>query len=145
MASESIISHARPASMAFRVVLWTAQGLIFAAFLFFGFQKLALAPEALAAMWHSQWPMEHPLLLRVTGVIDAAGGLGILLPALTRVQPQLTVWAAGGCVLLQILAIVFHVSRGEAMATPLNLVLLALCAFILWGRTRRAPIASRAR
>jgi hypothetical protein len=72
-----------------------------------------------------------------------AGGLGILLPALTRIRPQLTGWAARGRVLLQILAIVFHVWRGEMMATPLNFVLPALCAFILWGRTRRVPIVSR--
>lgn len=143
MTTESISSHVRPAGSALKIALWTAQCLIFAAFILFGAQKLFMSPEALAAMWHSQWPLEHPLLLRVTGLIDTAGGLGILLPALTRILPWLTVWAARGCVLLQILAIIFHLSRGEAMATPLNFVLLALCAFTLWGRSRRAPIMSR--
>jgi len=46
-------------------------------------------------------------------------------------------------VLLQVSAIVFHLSRGEIAALPLNLILLALMGFILWGRGKRAPIAPR--
>lgn len=132
-----------PAGKALRTSLWIAQVLMFAAFLLFGFQKLAMAPEALAAMWQTQWPMEHPMLLRVTGLIDVAGGLGLLLPALTRIRPSLTVLAALGCVLLQLAAIVFHSVRGEFAALPLNAVLLPLVAFILWGRGRRALIEQR--
>jgi hypothetical protein len=44
---------------------------------------------------------------------------------------------------LQVFAITLHVSRGEAAVTPLNLVLLALAVFVLWGRGRKAPIAPR--
>jgi hypothetical protein len=53
------------------------------------------------------------------------------------------VLAALGCTVLQVFAITFHVSRGEAVVTPLNFVLLALSLFVLWGRGRKAPIASR--
>jgi uncharacterized membrane protein len=81
--------------------------------------------------------------VRMIGVVDMAGGLGMLLPALTRIKPQLTVWAALGCILLQISAIIFHISRGEAMVTPLNMVFIALAAFVFWGRRSRAPITPR--
>lgn len=64
-------------------------------------------------------------------------------PALTRIQPRLIVLAALGCVLLQIAAMIFHLSRGEAPAVPLNIILLALSVFILWGRGKRAPISPR--
>ncbi|NYF19969.1 putative membrane protein YphA (DoxX/SURF4 family) [Xanthomonas sp. JAI131] len=130
------------AGKALRISLWIVQTLMFLAFLLFGFQKLFMAPEALAAMWHSSWPVEHPLLLHVTGAIDVAGGLGLLLPALTRIRPNLTVLAALGCVLLQLAAIAFHSMRGEFAALPLNAVLLPLAAFILWGR-RQVPISPR--
>jgi hypothetical protein len=40
-------------------------------------------------------------------------------------------------------ALVFHVSRGEAVKTPFNFVLVALCLFAAWGRRSRAPIAPR--
>lgn len=53
---------------------------------------------------------------------------------LTGVQPRLTVFAAAGLVVLQICAMVFHVSRAEYQVLPINLVLLLLAAFIAWGR-----------
>ncbi|MHC2707806.1 hypothetical protein ACVIWV_007098 [Bradyrhizobium diazoefficiens] len=40
-------------------------------------------------------------------------------------------------------ALVFHLSRGETDVTPLNVVLLALSLFVLWGRDRKAPITPR--
>lgn len=120
---------------AINIGLWTAQVLLFAAFSLIGAMKLTMPVERLAAMW--VWPGEVPEpFLRVMGVIDLAGGVGVLLPALTRILPQLTVAAALGCTVLQVIAIVFHLSRGEASVTPFNLVLLALAAFVLWGRTR---------
>jgi hypothetical protein len=44
---------------------------------------------------------------------------------------------------LQVFAFFFHISRGEAEVTPVNLVLLALSLFVLWGRGRKAPITPR--
>lgn len=82
-------------------------------------------------------------LVRFTGLVDLAGGLGVLLPALTRILPRLTVWAARGIIALQVLAGAFHLYRGEAMLLPFNLLLLAMAVFVAWGRNTRAPIASR--
>lgn len=131
-----------PAGKLLQVGLWVAQVLIFAAFTLFGCMKFFMPIDQLAAMW--VWPGEvSAWFLRLMGVIDFAGGVGVLLPALTRIQPRLTVLAALGCVLLQIAAMIFHLSRGEAPALPLNIILLALSAFILWGRGKRAPIAPR--
>ncbi|MCF3640303.1 DoxX family protein [Rhizobium sp. TRM95111] len=143
MQANTVSTHIRPAGKILQISLWSVQTLMFAAFILFGFQKLFMPAEALAAMWQTQWPVEYPTLLRFTGLIDAAGGIGILLPALTRIQPRLTVLAALGCTLLQICAIIFHATRGEFAALPLNLILLPLVAFILWGRGKRAPVASR--
>jgi len=90
------------------------------------------------------WAEELPShFVRAIGLIDITGGIGIVLPALTRIKPGLTVLAALGCVALQICAIVFHISRGETMMTPFNFVLLALAAFVLWGRRGPAPIHAR--
>jgi hypothetical protein len=90
------------------------------------------------------WTGEHSeAFVRVIGLVDLAGGIGILLPALTRIMPSLTVLAALGCSVLQVFAIVFHTSRGEVVVTPLNFVLLSLALFVLWGRARKAPIAPR--
>jgi DoxX-like family len=81
--------------------------------------------------------------LYATAFFDILGGLGVLLPSLTRIMPGLTVLAALGCVGLQGSAIVFHFSRGEAAETPFNFLLVALLLFVLWGRRSKAPITQR--
>ena len=123
--------------------LWVAQGLIFLSFVAFGSMKLLMPIDRLAAMW--VWPGQVPAwFLHGLGLLDILGGIGVLLPALTRIRPRLTTVAAICCTLLQICAITFHVSRGEAAVTPLNFVLLALCAFIAWGRGTKVKIEPRA-
>ncbi|MEH2684771.1 DoxX family protein [Bradyrhizobium diazoefficiens] len=127
---------------ALRIGLWAAQGLIFFVFASAGLVKLLTPIPQLAAMmpWAGQY---SETFVRIIGLIDLAGGIGILLPALTRILPRLTVLAALGCTVLQVFALVFHLSRGETDVTPLNVVLLALSLFVLWGRGRKAPITPR--
>jgi uncharacterized membrane protein YphA (DoxX/SURF4 family) len=121
--------------------LWAAQ-LVLAFFLLFGaYMKLAAPAEEVAKMM--VWAAQYPNLKTFTGIIDLLGGLGILLPALTRIQPRLTVAAALGIVVLQVLAFGFHASRGEWPATPFNVILLGLAVFVLWGRSRAVPVAPR--
>jgi hypothetical protein len=139
--STTAIETATP-RRALRIGLWVAQAAIFFVFVAAGLVKLLTPIPQLAAMM--PWTGEHSeAFVRIIGLIDLAGGIGILLPALTRILPRLTVLAALGCTVLQVFAITFHVSRGEAAVTPLNLVLLALAVFVLWGRGRKAPIAPR--
>ncbi|MGY3453834.1 DoxX family protein [Bradyrhizobium sp. USDA 4353] len=129
-------------SLALRIGLWAAQALLFALFAFAGVTKLFTPIPELSQMM--PWAGEYPVgFVRTLGLIDLAGGLGILLPSLTRIMPRLTVLAALGCTILQVFAFVFHISRGEGAVTPLNIVLLALSLFVLWGRNSKAPIAPR--
>ena len=125
-----------------QIGLWAAQALIALVFIGSGFLKLSTPIAQLSANmpWTGQYPEGF---VRFIGLVDLAGGLGILLPSLTRIVPRLTVLAALGCVVLQVFALVFHLSRGEAMVTPLNMVLLALSLFVLWGRGKKAPILPR--
>jgi uncharacterized membrane protein YphA (DoxX/SURF4 family) len=117
------------------VALWIIQFLLAAAFVGAGVWKLVTPIPHLAAQmpWMGQ---VSPAFLTLTAVFDVLGGLGVLLPWLTRVKPRLTVVAALGCVALQAAAIGFHVLRGEAAKTPFNFVLVALSLFVAWGRQR---------
>ena len=125
-----------------RIGLWLAQGIVAVAFIASGVMKLTTPINELSAMmpWAGQ---VSPAFVRFIGLVDLAGGIGIFLPALTRIQPRLTVLAALGCVLLQVLAFGFHASRGEFAVLPVNLVLLALSAFVLWGRSKKVPVVPR--
>lgn len=124
------------------ITLWAAQTVVALVFIGAGMFKMSapIAELAVAMMWPGEFP---PVMVRLLGAIDVAGGLGILLPALTRIQPRLTVWAALGCALLQGLATAFHLSRGEYAVLWLNCVLLAFALYVLWGRGRLAPIEAR--
>jgi len=129
-------------SKSIRVSLWIVQALLFLLFAGTGVWKLATPVAQLAAKmpWMGQVPRAF---LQATGVIDLFGGVGILLPSLTRIQPRLTLLAALGCAALQVCAIVFHISRGEAGSTPFNVVLVGLSLFVFWGRRSKAPVQPR--
>jgi hypothetical protein len=121
--------------------LWVAQILVFVGFVIIGWMKLFKPIPELAAMW--PWTGQLPAaVVRGLGMVDIAGGVGIFVPALTRIKPGLTVLAALGCVVLQVCAMSFHISRGEIAAAPVNVIFLALSAFVLWGR-RAKPVQAR--
>jgi uncharacterized membrane protein YphA (DoxX/SURF4 family) len=120
---------------ALTIALWTCQILLFLLFAGTGIWKLTTPIPSLAAKF--PWMGDvSPAFLRLTAVFDLLGGIGVLLPTLTRVKPGLAVLAALGCALLQISAIGFHLKRGEAANTPFNFVLVALALFVVWGRRR---------
>ncbi|WP_413730100.1 DoxX family protein [Sodalis sp. RH22] len=130
------------ASRSLRVGVWVAKGLLAVLFFFSAYMKLLTPIPELAKMmpWTGVLP---ETFVRIMGFIDLAGGLGLLLPSLTRILPRLTVLAALCCSVLQVFAMVFHVSRGEASVIPRNVVMLSLSLFVLWGRARKAPILPR--
>jgi uncharacterized membrane protein len=132
---------ARP-SRALSVTLWAVQLLLAALFLLVGYTH-ALAPIEVAIQ-RAPWAASLPVaLVRFIGVVELAGALGLLLPAATRIRPMLTPLAAAGLATIMLLAIPFHLSRGEGNAVAINVVLGALAALVALGRARWAPIATR--
>ncbi len=123
--------------------LWAAQVLLAAFYGFAGFNKLTQTMESLGAMGMGYATDFPELLTRFIGTAEVLGAIGIILPALTRIMPRLTPLAALGFSVIQVLAMGVHISRGEFAVLPMNLVLLALSLFVLWGRERKAPIAAR--
>lgn len=123
--------------------LWAAQLLLALFYLYAGYNKLTQPIEALGAMGMGFALFVPELLTRFIGLAEVLGAIGLILPAATRILPRLTPLAALGLTTIQVLAIALHVSRAEFMVLPMNLVLLALSLFVLWGRERKAPISAR--
>ena len=133
---------ARSPRRGLHITLWIAQILLAAAFGMSGSMKLFQPIEALTAAMG--WPGDiPPALVRFIGAAELAGALGLILPAATRIRPNLTPLAALGLVLVMVLASGFHLTRGEGGMIVPNLVLGLVAAFIAWGRSRAAPIAPR--
>ncbi|MBS2027692.1 MAG: DoxX family protein [Deltaproteobacteria bacterium] len=129
-------------SKALHIGLWVVQILLGVTFVGTALWKALTPIPKLASMipWAGQ---VSPAFLYFTALVDFLGGLGLVLPAATRIKPVLTPVAALGCAALQLAAIVFHTSRGEVANTPFNYLLVALSVFVFWGRQFRAPIAPR--
>ncbi len=115
------------------VILWIDQGLLAAAYLLAGVPKMTLPMAALSkrVSWASTVPTS---LMRFIGVSEMLGAIGLILPMVTGILPWLTVAAAMGLIVLQLCAVVFHISRGELNGVPINAVLIALALVIAVGR-----------
>ncbi len=124
------------------IILWIAQGLLAAMFIMAGLMKVSQPVEVLAESL--PWITSTPLaLVRFIGVSELLGGLGLLVPALLRIKPFLTIWAALGLALVMVFAAIFHASRGEFSAIGTNVLFIIFLGFIAWGRSKKAPIAAK--
>ena len=124
------------------IVLWVVQILLAAGFLMAGGMKLMTPHDALAAQmaWVNHFPAFAPKLI---GLLEVLGAIGLILPALLRIKPELTPLAAACLALLMAGAFITHLVLGEyAMSLP-SLVMGLLSAFVAWGRKNRVPVLPR--
>ena len=122
------------------VTLWTVQCLLAVIYLLAGVPKATLPIAGLSK--RVDWIGKVPAgLVRFIGVAEVLGAIGLILPLATGILPWLTVAAAIGLIVLQICAVVFHVSRGEWKNLPSNAVLLLLALFVVVGRIAIVPAA----
>lgn len=77
------------------------------------------------------------------GTAEILGGIGLILPSLTKIQPSLTVWAALGLIVVMVLAAFWHVGREEYQNVVQNVILGGLLGFVAYGRWRLVPIPPR--
>ncbi len=121
------------------IALWVVQGLVALAFLFAGFMKTFMPLETVKK--NMAFANVVPAaLVRFIGVAELLGAIGLIVPAVTGIQSWLTVVAAGGLVLVMLLAAIYHASRREYSHIGANVVLLLLAAFVLVGRWVLAPL-----
>ena len=124
------------------ISLWVVQIILAISFGMAGFMKSTqpIAELAEKMVWPGAVP---PALVHFIGLSELAAGIGLILPAATRIKPVLTPLAAVGLVVIMVFAAIFHVTRGEFGSLPVNFVYGALAAFVAWGRFRKAPIPPR--
>ncbi|MBK5267690.1 MAG: DoxX family protein [Acidimicrobiia bacterium] len=122
-------------------VLWALQWFLGIFFTFTGVLHFVV-PEGLPAAMGWMYELSDGLHL-VTGVAEILGGIGLLLPALTKIKPILTSLAADGLVLLMVGAIIWHAGRGETQNIIQNTVLAGLLGFIAYGRWKLEPLPEK--
>lgn len=122
--------------------LWVLQLLLALFFLMVGYSHALMPYDEIAQQ--ATWMKDVPRALgRFIGYAEFAGGLGLIIPAATRLAPWLTPLAALGLAVIMILAIPFHVSKGEASVIWMHALIAAVAMTIAWGRWRKVPITPR--
>ncbi len=124
-------------------VLWILQVLLALLFLFAGGTKLVIPPEKLAAMGPPDAVVLPGPLLQFIGVCEVLGALGLLLPALLRIRPNLTPLAAAGLTIIMAGATVITIAGPGVGAAIFPFVVTLLCGFVAYGRSKLAPISAR--
>jgi putative oxidoreductase len=127
-------------SRVLHIALWVAQGALGVLFGLAGLMKLTQSIPQLSGSLG--WPASvAPWLVRVIGLCELAGAVGVVVPATTRYKPWLTPLAAGALAVLMALAFGFHARRGEWPSALLNVAIIVIAVFVAWGRSRVAPLA----
>lgn len=100
-----------------------------------GMMKLTKSKEALEVDPRQGWARDFSAsAIKLIGLVEVLGAIGLVLPALTGVAVFLVPLAAAGLALMMVGAIVVHLRRGERQAVVVPVVLLVLALFIVWGR-----------
>jgi len=120
--------------------LWVIQGMLAALFLFAGSMKLILPIEAMAG------PVALPgAFLRFIGVVEVLGAVGLVLPWLLRIRPELTPLAGAGLVLIMVGATAITMMGGASAGALVPFAVGLLAATVVYGRWRAAPTYKGAR
>ncbi|MEU6506681.1 MULTISPECIES: DoxX family protein [unclassified Streptomyces] len=118
------------------VALWIVAGLLAAAYIFGGSYKLATPKEKIAAAGAAgEWVNDFSSGgVKAIGALEILGGAGLILPAVFGIAPVLVPLAAAGLVLLMIGAALTRIRRHELHLVLVDLLYIALAAFVAWGR-----------
>jgi DoxX-like family len=124
------------------VFLWVLQVLLALVFLGIGYSH-ALSFDRMAAQPRTIWMLAvGQERMRIIGILEILGAIGLILPALTGILPWLTPLAASALALLMIFAIAFHLRRpGERANIAFNVALGIVALMIAVGRLIIEPFA----
>lgn len=113
------------------LALWIVQGLLACAMLAGGVAHLVTPHEKLVRKmtWAESWP---PMRVKLLGLAEALGAIGLVVPWVTGIVPVLTPIAAICLAVLMAGAVKTHRDRQEGAAAPA--VLFVLCLVVAGGR-----------
>jgi uncharacterized membrane protein YphA (DoxX/SURF4 family) len=123
------------------IFLWILQAVLGLYFVMVGVSHFIVPPGLPDLM---SWMYElTPALHTISGLAEILGGLGLILPGVTKIQTRLTPLAGVGLVLVMVGAMVWHIQRGEMSNIVMNVILAAIAGFIAYGRWKLSPLADR--
>lgn len=122
------------------IALWIVQGLLALAFLMAGIMKATQPREKLLTNMKYVEDFSQNTI-RGIGALEFLAAIGLILPMLLNILPILTPLAALGLVMTMIGAIFTHIRRKEYPQISINVILLLMAAFVVYGRLVSLPVA----
>ncbi len=113
--------------------LWVIQGLLSAFFIMPGIGKVSGSVQQHIADGHLK-PGASIIPIRLLGILELLGCVGIIVPWLTGIAPILTPITAAGFCMVMATGIVVHTKRKEYKMLPMLFVVLALAALVTFYR-----------
>jgi hypothetical protein len=99
-----------------------------------GLLKLLVSKDKLVRSGQG-WAEDYsPTSIRLMGVAEVLGAVGVILPAVVHIGPVLVPLAANGLGLFMVGAVVVNARRNDFALIGVNLVLLAMAILVAWGR-----------
>jgi uncharacterized membrane protein YphA (DoxX/SURF4 family) len=116
------------------LALWIVAIVLAAVFVGSGLMKELVPKEKLVTSGQG-WAQDFSSTnIRLIGLAEILGAIGLVVPAAVHIAPILVPLAATGLVLVMVGAAIVHARRNEPMNVAVNLVLITLAVFVAWGR-----------
>ncbi|MFT2815456.1 DoxX family protein [Leifsonia sp. A12D58] len=117
--------------LAMLITLWIINGLLAVAYLGAGLMKASRPKSALAASGMGWVEDFSPASVRLIGLSEVLGAIGLVLPLLLGVAPVLTPIASTALTIVMIGAVVVHARRKENATPSIVLAILSAASAIL--------------
>jgi VIT1/CCC1 family predicted Fe2+/Mn2+ transporter len=126
-----------------KYAVWGLQIFLAFSFIAAGASKLAFPRTQLIANGQTWAEDFSDTQVKLIGAAEAAGGIGLIVPAATGIAPMLTPVAAAGLAVVMGGAVATHLRRAEPPTPAMVLGVLALLAAVLtYRRLARRPMTA---
>jgi hypothetical protein len=116
------------------LALWIIAIVLAVVFAASGLMK-QLVPKDKLVRFGQGWAQDFsPTSIRLIGLAEVLGAIGLVVPAAVHIAPILVPLAAVGLALVMAGAAAVHARRKEAPMIAVNAVLLVLAVVVAWGR-----------
>ena len=117
-----------------KLALWIVAIVLAVVFAASGLMKQFVPKDKLVTAGQG-WAQDFsPTTIRLIGLAEILGAIGLVLPAVVHIAPILVPLAAVGLALVMAGAAAVHARRKEVPMVAMNAVLLVLAVFVAWGR-----------
>lgn len=116
------------------LALWIVAIVLAAVFAASGLMKEFVSKDKLVTSGQGWAEDFSPTNIRLIGLAEILGAIGIVLPAALHIAPILVPLAAVGLALAMVGAAVVNARRKDGAGIAVTGVLFALAVFVVWGR-----------